>query len=89
MAKGYSSYVDSMTDMKMSKAFRDFAPMDVISTVSTEFRYLPPVQYSQVPLLAPYVDFFSFGITALLSSKHIHRTDERLPTYFQLSSVSG
>ena len=30
MAKGYSSYVDSMTDMKMSKAFRDFAPMDVI-----------------------------------------------------------
>lgn len=48
VAKGYSKYVDSMVDKKMSEAFRSFAAMDV-------------------PLLAPYVDFFAFGITALIS----------------------
>jgi len=71
VAKGYSGYVDSMVDGKMSAAFKKVLTMDV-------------------PLLADYIDFFSFGITALLSVILCFGMKEstKLNTAFTLLNIS-
>ena len=85
VAKGYSSYVDSMTDMKMSKAFRDFAPMDVISTVSTEFRYI------YRPCNTRRFHFWHHtSISSPLESPHFYQVNtytERMKDYTNIFSV--
>ena len=67
MAKGYSNYVDSILDNRMSKAFKSVASLEVRGR---SFLYhLIIISALQIYLLAEYVDFFAFGVTALISGK--------------------
>ena len=75
VAKGYSNYVDSILDNRMSQAFKSIAGMEVRTEICRcaglqDCRTNTRHNFTfQIYLLAEYVDFFAFGITALISGQ--------------------